>query len=399
MAFSIPKLHEIHQRGEFEKFYKIPKQPMGGGTYSAVYPVLTKDGRYTGCVVKINRFASDFEKRLQEREIHLLQILPSDKFTPYVTSFFYRPGQLAIVMPNLGPNLFQSFQMQPLSSEEFRLLAIGGLLGLRILHGKGYIHRDIKPPNMILDRGNGQARFIDLATAKTAAELAKTPDNTTTRWYLAPELEYSVATCATDVFAFGVVLAEVVIRAPLYNSGSEVNDQENRALHQKLVQQVAKAGAAATLTQRMQAMPRCALRADTIPDAAEFIGAMVALDPRVRPGPEKSLRHKFFQPYCYMEIVSAMKTKKQFSIAIFHPGARNNCFLITDLLQHGQVNKCPRRSADDNYEAWITTDDASFVMPLKIPPYTVLRCTDKDIQFGYLLSDSSPPPKGDEKKS
>lgn len=106
---------------------------------------------------------------------------------------------------------------------------IGVCAGLRALHnatssdGAPYhiVHRDIKPPNLMIDH-HGVVRVLDLGIAKseelpgdkTAQGIAKG-----TREYMAPE-QYlsSTLTPATDLYALGTVLFELMTKERLFRA-------------------------------------------------------------------------------------------------------------------------------------------------------------------------------------
>ncbi len=87
--------------------------------------------------------------------------------------------------------------------------------GLKFAHSKGCIHRDLKPENILLSNGNecvvadfGIAHFIDsdkLTTIETK-ETSRLANFT----YHAPEQIKGEATYATDIFALGLILNEMV---------------------------------------------------------------------------------------------------------------------------------------------------------------------------------------------
>lgn len=85
--------------------------------------------------------------------------------------------------------------------------------GLAFAHGRGVVHRDIKPGNLrVLD--SGRVKIMDFGTAKlTGAEssLTKTGMTLGTVAYLAPErMRGKPATPASDIFSLGVVAYELL---------------------------------------------------------------------------------------------------------------------------------------------------------------------------------------------
>jgi serine/threonine-protein kinase len=80
--------------------------------------------------------------------------------------------------------------------------------GLAAAHEKGVLHRDIKPPNVMID-GRGRARLMDFGLA-IEADRTRTTQYAGTPAYMAPELLLGVpASVTTDIYALGLVLYEL----------------------------------------------------------------------------------------------------------------------------------------------------------------------------------------------
>lgn len=96
----------------------------------------------------------------------------------------------------------------------------GVAAGLSHAHRMGVVHRDLKPDNILVgdpDRLDvrltdfGIARVLDAPTLTTTGALVGTPN------YLAPEVvDGARPTPAADVYAFGIVLYELVVGRPPY---------------------------------------------------------------------------------------------------------------------------------------------------------------------------------------
>ncbi|MEN9604131.1 MAG: hypothetical protein RL545_820, partial [Actinomycetota bacterium] len=84
------------------------------------------------------------------------------------------------------------------------------LSGLNAAHQAGIIHRDIKPENILLSN-DGRIKLSDFGLARTVDNRTETKDVLGTVGYMAPELVTGgVATKATDVYACGIMLYEML---------------------------------------------------------------------------------------------------------------------------------------------------------------------------------------------
>jgi serine/threonine-protein kinase len=85
--------------------------------------------------------------------------------------------------------------------------------GLAYAHGRGFVHRDVKPANLVFDE-DGRLRIADFGLARALAEAAMTePDGATvgTARYAAPEQALGRAVDGrSDVYALALVLYEAV---------------------------------------------------------------------------------------------------------------------------------------------------------------------------------------------
>jgi serine/threonine-protein kinase len=87
---------------------------------------------------------------------------------------------------------------------------IGGALDYA--HARGYVHRDIKPGNVLIDQ-HGRARLVDFGIAKGLADgdLTEAGASLGTVGYLSPEQAAGLmATPASDVYSAGVVAFEML---------------------------------------------------------------------------------------------------------------------------------------------------------------------------------------------
>jgi hypothetical protein len=97
-------------------------------------------------------------------------------------------------------------------------IAVGIVIGMRFVHSRGIIHRDLRPENIYLDE-KGHPRIGGFGNATFADRKVKMEKATTTEaaLYRAPEVYGDEATKSVDLYSFALILYELVTGRPVFD--------------------------------------------------------------------------------------------------------------------------------------------------------------------------------------
>jgi eukaryotic-like serine/threonine-protein kinase len=134
-------------------------------------------------------------------------------------------GLLYLVMELVdGPSVAQLVAGGPLPIERAVRIAEQVLAALEAAHASGVVHRDVKPANVLITP-SGDAKLADFGIAKRFDDLTESVTRTGfvvgTPRYLAPEQALGrPLTPASDVYAVGVLLYEMLAGVPPYDGAT-----------------------------------------------------------------------------------------------------------------------------------------------------------------------------------
>lgn len=185
-------------------------QPLQQGGMATVYLARDKHKRLVALKILAPQFAADPNFRLRFRqEADISAQLDSSPVVPLYDFGEYR-GQPYIAMKWMsGGTLEDRLQRGPLPLDEVKAIMLRISAALSLAHKKGFVHRDIKPGNILFDE-TGSAFLGDFGIAR---QVTATASSTVvgTPLYSAPEqIKGEQVDARTDIYQMGVLLFEML---------------------------------------------------------------------------------------------------------------------------------------------------------------------------------------------
>src|SRR5437764_3537578 len=206
---------------------------LGAGAYGEVWVGLDRNtGRKVAIKFYLHRRGVDWS--LLSREVEKLRFLSADRYVvqlldvgwdaepPYYVMEYIEHGSLDERLRRLG-----TFPVA-YAAELFEEIAVG----LAHAHGKGVVHCDLKPANILIDQ-DGKPRLADFGQSRLSHEQKPALG---TLFYMAPEQAdlQAVADVRWDVYALGAILYTLLTGAPPYRDEHAVDKYEATDLEDRL---------------------------------------------------------------------------------------------------------------------------------------------------------------------
>jgi serine/threonine protein kinase len=194
----------------------------------------TAFGRRVAIKVILGNYATDREMRRRfAREARTIARLQHPHILQLI-EFGEQDGMLFLVMPFIEGGTLTSYLRRELPTmQDIATIYLQLLDAVEYAHDEGLIHRDIKSSNVLLDARRGGVPYVYLAdfglvrTSKNL-ELEETGKPIPldqvpgTPHYMAPEQTRGIVTPATDIYALGVLLYQVLTGELPYDDPDEV---------------------------------------------------------------------------------------------------------------------------------------------------------------------------------
>ena len=205
--------------------YKVVEL-MNGGSFGDVYKV-RKNGSGEWFAVKVMVKSSRTAQRSKEqsRELHIMKSL--DRKHPHLmkllgwreTSFNFQ-----LFMPLYEMDLRKYIQRAPVSARNGKTIMSQLCSAVAFLHAKQFIHRDIKPPNILIKCQPLAAVLGDFGCAKAFLPGMPMTPKMCTLWYRAPEIlaDQAAYNLSSDVWSLGVTFVEIELGQTPFQHSSEM---------------------------------------------------------------------------------------------------------------------------------------------------------------------------------
>lgn len=208
----------------------VVERPLGDGGFASVWLVRHRILHSLHALKLLDPQWLVHEK-MRERflaEGRILAQLRHPNLVAVTDVLFEYPERVGLVMEFVeGKPLDRMIEAGPLPRDLALTILAGVLAGIAHAHGRGVVHRDLKPPNIIVvdDHGRPRPVILDFGIAKVLddAELMASGSSKTrvaarmgTPEYMSPEQIASSASvdARSDVWALGVILHEMLVGAP-----------------------------------------------------------------------------------------------------------------------------------------------------------------------------------------
>ncbi|KAK4683767.1 hypothetical protein P7C73_g6462, partial [Tremellales sp. Uapishka_1] len=280
----VRKLQGICSPGDPNKVYRN-LQKIGQGASGGVYTAYDRSDQPVA--IKQMNLEKQPKQDLIINEILVMRESEHPNIVNFKDSYLWK-GDLWVVMEYMeGGSLTDVVTANVMSEGQIAAVSRETCEGLRHLHSKGVIHRDIKSDNILLSL-NGDVKLTDFGFCARIADPtnAKRTTMVGTPYWMAPEVvtrkEYGPK---VDIWSLGIMAIEMLEGEPPY-----LNENPLRALYL-----IATNG-----TPKIKEWDSLSIV------FKDYLHACLTVDAEKRPSAEQLLRHEFFARSAELTTLSAM---------------------------------------------------------------------------------------------
>ena len=294
--------------------YEIAAQ-IGDGTFGRVFKATLKETGAVVAIKQIKKKMKSFEESISLREIQSLSKLSHPNIVSMREMMFENDGSLYFVFEFMPDGSLYELMKRcietktTLSNDQVASYMVQLFNALSFLHSeKAVFHRDIKPEN-ILCSGN----VIKLADFGLCRDVSSNPPFTyyvSTRWYRAPEVILHSLSYGPpiDLFAAGLILAELYSLRPLLPGSSEIdqihlmtkllgppNDWDEGVDHMQRMKLAIPVNSSSPDRNAVELRIQQMLPRDVPLIASNLIASLLSWNPHHRPSAHECIQHDLFR--------------------------------------------------------------------------------------------------------
>lgn len=212
--------------GDYLEGRYVIDRPIARGGMATVYRCVdTRLGRDVAAKVMHEQYVHDpvFRDRFRREARAMAQLSHPNLVNVY--DFSSQGETVFLIMELIDGGTLRELLTErgPMPPHAAAAVMRGMLTGLAVAHGKGLIHRDIKPDNILIDSDH-RVKLADFGLVRAAADATATTDQIVgTVSYLSPEqVDGSPLTAASDVYSAGIVLFELLTGTTPFTGDSQL---------------------------------------------------------------------------------------------------------------------------------------------------------------------------------
>jgi len=193
----------------------VAEKELGRGGFGAVYQARRKkDGTRVAIKVMLSQAAATEEAVLRfKREMEVTRQLDHPNIVRFIESGAHKGAFYFVMELCDGGSLMDLYNKNrgPLTPEQLMPHALKALEGLAFAHSKGFVHRDLKPGNILIHKG--VARVADFGMSKSfqmagLSGMSMTGNTAGTPLFMPPEqiINFKYVKPVSDVFSMGAAM-------------------------------------------------------------------------------------------------------------------------------------------------------------------------------------------------
>ena len=207
------------------KYVKVSK--IGGGSFGAVYLVKEKE---TNKVYAMKKFYLDnLSNGGAKKQYEILSKFNHENIHKVIDMFVAPNKNQYLITPYYQNNLY-NYTSKKLPEKVIKQIIYQIIGGVNYLHSLKYIHRDIKPDNILIS-SEGKIILTDFDLCRQESKGKDDPMTRTavTLYYRAPELFFGDSYYGNkiDIWSIGCVFAELIIGKPIFKANNELGTLSN----------------------------------------------------------------------------------------------------------------------------------------------------------------------------